>query len=174
MELSPDTLALGELAPAASHLPNVLPNVSMPFFGQRKAGSRKWEQPWHRHAAYHFAMGLSQKEVALACDCSPVTIAQLMREKWFQQNIVEIMAEHSGHDVMDMIKAEAINSLATLIELRDLPTTSPTVKANIAMDLLNRHLGKPTQRVETVGAPSSADPVAEAERLERENSRLST
>ena len=47
------------------------------------------------------------------------------------------MAENR-RDVMDLFKAERINSLATLIEIRDNPETPASVRAMCCKDILDR------------------------------------
>lgn len=144
------------------------------FVGPRKEGDRVFEFPWHKTAAYMLAGGMPMNKVAAALGRTPNSISLLMREKWFQQAITEAMSEHGGKDVMDMIKGEALASLSVLLSLRDDVTVKPQVRATIASDILDRAFGKPTQRVETVGVPKADDPVAEVERLERENNRLAS
>lgn len=145
----------------------------LPLYGARVPGKRKYEQPWHRAAAMMLAAGRTKGDVAAALDKDQATISLLLRERWFQQNLIEEMRENGGKDIMEMFKSESMNSLLTLIEIRDNAKASPAVRAAAARDILDRHLGKPTQRVETVGEVKSGDPVAEAERLEQENARLS-
>lgn len=130
------------------------------------------ELPWQRAAAYHFAAGMSSKEVAEANDVSLVTIASLLRTPWFQELVTTLMAENGGNDIMAMFKAEQINSLQTVVEIRDNEKVPAVTRLAAARDILDRGLGKPLQRVEQSNSPTSGDPVAEVERLERENNRL--
>ena len=131
------------------------------------------EQPWHRTAAFAFALGASLSDVATQHDKAVATVSNLLRQPWFQQKVSEIMAEYGGRDVIELFKAEQFNSLQTLIELRDDKKIAPTVRVTCARDILDRALGKPTQYIEQKTAISSDDPVAEVKRLEEENNRLS-
>lgn len=147
--------------------------------GPRLYGSCKptlelqYEQLWHRQAAYLFATGhYSVREVATAMDKSESTVHNLLRNGWFQDLVTTLMAKHGGKDIMAMFKAEQVNCLATLIEMRDNIKTPPAVRKAICTDILDRTLGKAVQRLETTQVPYSDDPVAEAERLEQENARL--
>ena len=81
------------------------------------------------------------------------------------------MAENR-RDVVDLFKSERINSLATLMEIRDNPEAPAAARVQCARDILDRTLGKPVQRIETAGEVTSSDPVAEVERLEAEVKRL--
>lgn len=129
------------------------------------------EQPIHRHAAMLLALGANNKEVAEAVGVSATTVSNWLRQAWFQERVQQFLAER-GNDLQKLISAEAFNSLVTMVELRDSPKVTPTVKAAICKDILDRHLGKPTQRVEAVAMTTSDDPVAEVARLEQENDRL--
>lgn len=131
------------------------------------------EKPWHRAAALMFAAGaVTIKEVAHAFDVSEPTIRNLMRQEWFQEMVTRLMAEHGGKDIMALFQAEQYNSLVTLVEIRDNLNASNQVRRACAVDILDRAMGKPVQRVETSSIPHSADPIAESRRLEEENNRL--
>lgn len=134
---------------------------------------RKFEQPWHRAAAYHWASGkMSLKNIATACDVSYESVKALAKNPWFQETVQLIMQENGAQDIMDLFKAECQNSLLTIIELRDDPKAPASVRRQSATDILHQCLGKPTQRVEMETATVSDDPVAEVAKLEEENKRL--
>lgn len=120
-----------------------------------------------------FAAGaVTQKEVAEAFGVSLPTVANLLRQQWFQERVTQLMQERGGRDVMELFRAEQFNSLLTIIEIRDDTKVSSNVRAVCARDILDRTLGKPVQRVETSGTVSSSDPVGEVKRLEENNERL--
>jgi hypothetical protein len=81
------------------------------------------------------------------------------------------MAENS-RDIMELFKAERINTLATLIELRDNPETPASVRAMCCKEIFDRSMGRPVQPIAAVQEVHSNDPVAEVERLEAEVKRL--
>lgn len=130
------------------------------------------EQPWHRTAAFAFALGATLSDVAQQHDKSVATISNLLRQDWFQAKVTAIMAEYGGRDVIEMFKAEQFRSLQTLIEIRDDKKILPSVRVTCAKDILDRALGKPTQYIEQKTSISSDDPVAEVKRLEEETNRL--
>lgn len=146
------------------------------FFGRPDPNEkqvRKFEQPWHRAAAYHWASGkMSMKDISIACDVCYASVQALCRNPWFQETVNEIMKQNGAKDVMDLFKAEQFNSLVTLVELRDNQKMPAAVRRASAVDILDRYLGKPVQRVETAEVLKSEDPVAEVKRLEEENKRL--
>lgn len=130
------------------------------------------EQPWHRMAAFAFALGATCKDVAQRLGKSEPAVQNLLRQKWFQKEVTQIMAEYGARDVMDMFRAEQFNSLVTLVEMRDNVRVPAAARITCARDILDRALGKPVQRVETANVVSSDDPVAEVERLEQEVNRM--
>lgn len=94
-----------------------------------------------------------------------------MRQAWFQERVTRLLADNGGKDIMALLKAEQFNSLVVMVELRDDRKIAAPVRAGICRDILDRTLGKPTQRVEISGESPSDDPVAEARRLEEELAR---
>jgi hypothetical protein len=130
------------------------------------------EQPWHRFAAFAFALGATAKDVARRLSKSEPAVQNLLRQPWFQKKVTEIMAEYGAKDIAQMFKAEQFNSLMTLVEIRDDPKSPKASRVVCARDILDRALGKPIQRVENLNSPESADPVGEVERLEQEVNRL--
>lgn len=139
---------------------------------QTKGGIRQHEMAWHRTAAYLWATGITQGQVAKIVEKSEDSVSALVKTPWFQQNVTRILKENGAKDVMKLFEAEQFNSLLTLINLRDDAKVAASVRRNAAVDILDRFLGKPTQRVETLAVPTFSDPVAEVERLEQENARL--
>lgn len=129
------------------------------------------EQPWHRFAAYAFAMGANMKDVARRLGKSEPAVQNLVRQPWFQKEINTLMSE-LGRNIYQMFEAESINCLTTLVEMRDNPRVPAHARILCAKDILDRGLGKPVQRIETANVASSDDPVAEVERLEEEVNRL--
>lgn len=131
------------------------------------------EAPWHRIAAYLFATGCTScRQVAeILGDVNEKTVQNLLRNKWFQERVTELLAKNGGKDIMALLRAEQFNSLVVMIEIRDNDKMPPVVRHNICKDILDRTLGKPIQRIETSESPTSDDPVAEARRLKEELAR---
>lgn len=120
-----------------------------------------------------FAAGsITTREVATAFGVSEETVRNVLRQDWFQETVTKLMAEQGGRDIMALFRGETINSLVTLVELRDGKDTPKAVKRACCTDILDRALGKPLQRVEQSGSPKSDDPVREAQQLEEANTRL--
>lgn len=126
------------------------------------------EQGWHRQAAYLLITGTTVKKVAEFFRKTPATITNLLKNKWFQRMMTELADTEGTVDVLAWVKAEAFASVGTLIELRDCPDVSPTVRSNIAMNFIDRAYGKPVQKVETTAEIRSTDPVKEEAKLLQE------
>jgi hypothetical protein len=130
------------------------------------------EAPWHLSAAYMYANGACNGEIAKAHGKSPQAVSNLFHQAFFQNRVVEIMAENR-RDVMDLFKDERINSLMTLVAIRDNENAPPVARVQAARDILDRAMGRPAQRIETVNEIRSDDPVAECAMLEAEIRQLS-
>jgi hypothetical protein len=168
--------ALSFMLPERTAEAGINPNLlHMPREGHKTAPNDRpvrFEKPWHRHAAHMLAAGVPASEVAEACECSTQTIRNLIRTPWFQEVMNELIDRNGGRDVQALFKAEQFNSFTTLCEIRDDPKVSPAVRANVAIRFIEQVSGKPTQRVEVESTAKSSDPVAEVERIERENLQL--
>lgn len=126
------------------------------------------EQPWHKHAAYYLATRTPRKKVAELFNVSTRTISALLTQPWFQKILSDVIKDTVGTDVMDLFKAELINSVNTLVEIRDSEKTPAIVRANVAKEIVDRVMGRTVQKVETtVTKGLSPDPVAEAKDLEQ-------
>lgn len=161
------SLAPSALTPEAEHagrLHNTGADRNGVKAGFGSAGIRKSELPWHRNAALMYATGVSKAEIRAQFDVSKKCVDDLLATPWFQQRVSEYQKEHA-RDIMDLFKAEAVNSFHVLVQLRDDPKTSANVRAGICNTMHDRVLGKPTQRVETVHEVTSDDPAEEAKRL---------
>jgi hypothetical protein len=129
------------------------------------------EAPWHLSAAYMYATGARNGEIARAHGKSAQAVSNLFRQPFFQERVTEIMAANR-RDVVDLFRAERINTLETLIEMRDDPETPAHVRAICCRELLDRSMGKPVQPIETNEVTHFDNPCAEAEHLEAEVRQL--
>lgn len=66
-------------------------------------------------------------------------------------------------EVIKLARDEGINSLRTLIELRDSETTPPAVRESCANSILDRGFGKPSQNV--INDPDAPDLSDDVDRL---------
>lgn len=125
------------------------------------------EQAWHRVAAHLIASGYTQAEVARTLDKAGPTLSNLMRQPWFQAHVTELM-HRNGRDIMEAFRAEAFNSMVTLVEVRDNTDAKNADRIRSAVEILDRGYGKSLQRVEDVTGARSENVVDETSRLARE------
>ena len=106
------------------------------------------EKPEHRTIAYAKACGMSNRELCEQFGYTDAWMSQLVRQPWFT-SIVNQMQKRAGQDaVTSAIKENAMAAVETVVELMHSAESEP-VRASCAFDVINRYLGKPTQRVET-------------------------
>lgn len=133
----------------------------------------KYEHAWHRMAAYMFATGkVTQKQVAEACGVTVPTVSNLLRQAWFQETVNDLMRDlGGGNSVLELFKAEQVNSLVVLTQLRDDAKQSGSVRRAAAVDILDRAMGKPVQTVITDNTVRAEDPSKEIAQLQESIAR---
>jgi len=127
----------------------IQPEVKDDFFNVKQPTMiLQSENPTHRLMCYLKAQGLSNREIALRTDKSEPWVSQVLRQPWARKRIAEEM-QASGRDAIEtVITAAAEDSVYKLIELRD-EAKQQNVQLAAANALLDRFLGKPTQKVES-------------------------
>lgn len=123
------------------------------------------EQFWHVAAAKCIALNMSAIETATLVDKCPATIYNIMRSPRFQARVIQYM-EEAGTSMADLFQSDALAARATLIEINNDPKVSPSVRVSAAKEILDRHMGKATQYIESKTQTVASDPhVREAELL---------
>lgn len=148
------------------------------FFNSKKPNlAISHENPRHRAALLLRAQGFSLTEIAQRTGYTIAWLSQLCRQPWAQEYLIKTITE-AGKDAVEVIlQGEMVPSIMRLIEERDNEKAKPSDRIAASNSLLDRHLGKPTQRVESksVALNISAD-IGEVDRqlaeLEREEKRL--
>lgn len=129
------------------------------------------EQPWHRAVVYMKVQGCTNREIAARFDKTEAWISQLTRQPWFRERVVEELKTTGRNLVEEAIKVEILPSIQTLVELRD-GAESEQVRFNSARDLVDRFLGKPTQRVESKSTGDFHHTVETVADLDRELAKV--
>jgi hypothetical protein len=131
----------------------------------------KNEQPWHRMAAYMLNAGRTNSEIAMAAGVKTGEVGVLRQQRWFQE-LCATIANNDGEEVLGALKAEALDSIAKLAQLRDFGE-SEAVQASCARTLLEQAHGKPLQKiVSDVTSRRAASPREEMEQLTEELAAL--
>ena len=126
------------------------------------------ERPEHRIMVYLKGQGLSNKEIADRCGYGYQWVCQIVRQPWFRQAFLAEVKE-AGRDVVEtFLKGEVLNSVVTLVEIRDDIEAKEATRVAAANAILDRALGRPTQHIKTEQMPTNTDAQVEMEKLERE------
>jgi hypothetical protein len=107
------------------------------------------EKAEHRIIVYLKAQGLSNKEVAERTGYTQSWVCQITRQPWFRLRLVQELKEAGVDAVQQVLKATVLDSVFTLIDIRDDPTTPKAIRSQNCERLLDRYFGKPTQKVES-------------------------
>ena len=132
------------------------------------------EKPEHRLIVYLKARGLSNKEVAEKTGYTPMWVGQICRQPWFRLRLVQELREAGLDKVARLLESSALDSIFTILEIRDDPTAPKAVRRACADSLLDRFLGKPTVHVEHEGSrmPSSPELAAVDSELQQIDKQL--
>ncbi len=106
------------------------------------------EKPEHRMIVYLKAQGHSNKEVADRTGYTQAWISQLTRQPWFRLRLVHELKEAGVDAIESVLKSSALDSVFTLIDLRDDASAPKAVRSACANSLLDRFRGKPVQTVQ--------------------------
>lgn len=107
------------------------------------------EKPLHRIIVYLKAQGLSNVEISKRTGYTQPWVSQVTRQPWFRLRLTQELREAGADAISTLLKANALDSVYTLVELRDDQDAPKAVRKAAADSLLDRYLGKPTQKVET-------------------------
>jgi hypothetical protein len=107
------------------------------------------EKPEHRVIIYLKAQGMSNKEVAAKTGYNYAWVSQITRQPWFRLRLVGELKEVGIDQITTVLKSSALDSVHTLIDLRDDPSTPRAVRRACADSLLDRFLGRAVQKIET-------------------------
>lgn len=111
------------------------------------------EKPEHRVIVYMKAQGLSNTEVAERTGYGIAWVGQICRQPWFRLQLVNELREAGVDQIHSVLKASALDSVWTLIDIRDDKEAPKAVRKACSDSLLDRYLGKATQRIESDNVP---------------------
>lgn len=132
------------------------------------------EKPEHRLIVYLKSRGLSNKEVAERTGYSQTQISLITRQPWFRIRIVQELKEAGMNKLAKLLEASAVDSVFTLLEIRDDTEAPKAVRRACADSLLDRWLGKATVHVsrDDDRPPSTPEIVAVDEELRQIENQL--
>jgi hypothetical protein len=106
------------------------------------------ESPHHRLISYLVAQGFSKTEIARKTGYTIPWVSQITRQPWFRLRLVQELKEAGQDAVSATLKASVLDSVFTMVEIRDDPTTTKAVKLAACNSILDRYFGKPVQKNE--------------------------
>lgn len=117
--------------------------------GGETTAMRQKESPMHRMMVLLRAKGSTTKEIARAVGCTAANVQQILRQPWARKRLMTLVMEKGMLGVDKLLEGAIPDSIMTWIEVRDDPDTPPATKIAAAEKIVDRYLGKPTQRVES-------------------------
>jgi hypothetical protein len=130
------------------------------------------EKPIHRVICYMALAGSTNQEIAQETGFTPQTVRNILLQPRAKAFIAEQARLVAGESIERFFAAEAHLTASKMIELRDDEKTPPAVVAAICRDILDRHLGKPTQYVKSEQVKTIDDAAKEASEIEKELAAL--
>lgn len=127
------------------------------------------EKAEHRLAIILKARGMSQREIAHATGYTEAWVSQILRQPWARERLLEEIRKGGADETAALLHSAATDSVFKIIELRD-TSSEDSVRLRAAQDLLDRHLGKATQRVESHS--TAVVLTGEVENIDKELARL--
>ena len=107
------------------------------------------ERPEHRIILNLKLAGKTNREISEITETSYQHICKICRQRWFLEKFA-VLAQLNGKDaIQTLFETESLNSVQTLIEIRD-SGTSETNRRAAAEHILDRFLGKPKQHIDSV------------------------
>lgn len=129
------------------------------------------ERPEHRIILYLKCQGLGNREIAERTNYSYGHVCQVIRQPWFRAKFIQVLKETQGDSVESYLRAEALNTLETLVEIRDTATTDGA-RVAACNALADRIWGKAVQKVQTQKLPTPDEATTEMAELEKELANL--
>jgi predicted transcriptional regulator len=143
--------------------------------GQNTCRVLNKEQPHHRLMVLLRARGFSTSEIAEHLGYTPSTVSVALRQPWARQMLVDLLQSEGLDGVHKLLKAELVPSVLALVDVRDAPESKGSERTTAATAIIDRFLGRPTQRVEhgAITLPTDVEELKrEVERNTKELERI--
>ena len=131
------------------------------------------EKPEHRMILYLKLQGQSNKEIATLTGYTVTWVRNIIKQPWFRKVFTQ-EAQTAGLDAVErFLEGEVLESLEVIREIRDNLGQKGNTRLAAANALLDRHLGRPTQKVITDNTHrNAADLSTEANEVDQEITRI--
>ena len=132
------------------------------------------EKPWHRLAIMMAASGSTTTEIAEKLDRNVAWVSILLRQTWARKRLTDEITAAGRDEIATLFKSAGPDAVRRIVEISE-TTANENVKLAANREILDRLLGKSTQRIEATNVVVNVNPAeidAEIAKLEREESRL--
>jgi hypothetical protein len=106
------------------------------------------EKPEHRIVILLKAQCKSNGEISRLTGYTQSWVSQILRQPWARERLLAEINANGGDAVGDILAGAVIDSLSTIIDLRD-KADDDAIRLRAAQDLVDRHLGKATTKIES-------------------------
>jgi lambda repressor-like predicted transcriptional regulator len=137
--------ASDDVAVAARENPHRLHNARDPFYNIKR------EKAEHRVVCFLKAEGFTNKEIAEKTGLTTVTISNVLRQPWAQQQVLQIIHENGGDAVRQLLVTTGLKAVQRLVVEMDNEEARPSERIVAADKILDRLYGKPNQPIEHRG-----------------------
>lgn len=127
----------------------------------------KNEQPWQHMAAFMLNAGRTNSEIAMAAGVTPGTVSHLRAQRWFQELCARV-ANTEGEEILGVIRSEIVDSVNTIVAIRDDTSLPARVRLSAAITMLEQGHGKPIQKNVSLISHSTSSPEEEMARIQEE------
>lgn len=130
-------------------------------------------KPIHRLMAYAVACGRSRLDLTEDTGYPFEEIVKVTNGQKFQEVVGEFIQQQGEDQAQKRLESAVMDSIATLVKLRDNPTVKDVVRLQASIYILNRVKGTPSQFIVTERR-SSQDPQDELAEIEAQLHQLHT
>lgn len=171
--VGPDFVALQAAKPVGPALPSRNEQLGKAIAdGYKDLAAKNAEPAWHKFALQlAVRANMSARDIAAVLGCPGEMVQKLFASNEFKEKYENEVGKKSGGSLFDrLLDGEDVNSLLTIIVLRDDIRTPPAIRYKCAQDLLDRVKGKPVQTVKS--EQSVVKTTSDVESLEAELKEL--
>lgn len=118
------------------------------FNGKRSDFAILSEKPEHRLIILLKAQGHSNVEIARLTGYTNPWVGQILRQPWARERLLAELNSVGRDSIASLLESAAADSVFKIIDIRDTAEDSG-VQLRASQDLLDRFLGKATQKVES-------------------------
>lgn len=102
----------------------------------------------HRMVILLKAKGLSNNDIAAQVGMTYPWVSQILRQPWAKTALLEMLKVGGADIIGERLRAESMECIERVVELRDSASAPAAVKLAAANTLLDRFLGKAVQKTE--------------------------